>query len=175
MANLEPIPQLSGKKMMVKLILAAGLLVGTLDILSAFVDYYISTGKNPLVVLPYIASGVFGKTALAGGTAMMILGLVFHYIIAFIFTILFFWIYPEIGFMSANRVLTGILYGLFIWVIMNLAVVQLSNAPHTPPNAMKWPKVIKSMLILIFMIGLPLSFIADKVLLRVNRKAVPGV
>ena len=160
---------------MVKLILAAGLLVGTLDISAAFVDYYISTGKNPLMVLPYIASGVFGKTALAGGTTMMIAGLVFHYIIAFIFTVLFFWIYLEIGFIFANRVLTGVLYGLFIWAIMNLVVVQLSNAPHAPVNAMKWPKVIKSMLILIFMIGMPLSFIADKVLLRVARKTVPDL
>ena len=142
------------------LVLMAGLLVGTLDISSAFIDYYLSTGKNPLNVLPYIASGAVGQQALAGGKPMMVLGLVFHYIIAYSFTGFFFLLYPLRGYMPANRVLTGILYGLFIWLVMNLLVVQLSLAPHAPIAAMKAGKVIKSLLILICMIGLPLSFIA---------------
>jgi len=148
------------KKATFGIILSAGLLVGTLDILSAFVDYYIGTGKNPFGVLKYIASGAFGDSALSGGACMMITGLFFHYIIAFSFTVFFFWLYPRVPFLAVNRILTGIGYGIFIWMLMNLVVVQLSAAPHSPIPAMKPFKVLKSMLILIFMIGLPLSFIA---------------
>lgn len=141
----------------IKPILAAGLLVGSLDILSAFVDYYIATGKNPTRVLKYIASGIFGKKALADGISMIVAGLLFHFIIAFSFTIFFFWIYPKMKILSKNRIMTGIAYGIFIWTVMNLLVLPLSNVP---PFAFKLSRMIKAVLILIVMIGLPLSFIA---------------
>jgi len=144
-----------------KTILLSGLLVGTLDILSAFVDYYTATGKNPLAILPYIASGVFGKSVLTdASTGMMVMGLLFHYFIAFSFTVFFFWLYSKTRLLPANWILSGFVYGIFIWVIMNLIVVQLSGVPHGPVSAMKFNKIIKSALILICMIGLPLSFIA---------------
>ena len=136
--------------------------MGTLDILSAFVDVYISTGKNPIIVLPFIASGLFGKSVLTGGAGIMVLGLLFHYLIAFTFTIFFFWIYPRLKLFSLNWILTGIGYGIFIWLIMNLIVVQLSAAPHAAISAMKPIKILKSSLILICMLGLPLSYIAHK-------------
>lgn len=49
------------------LILRSGLLVGTLDITAASVQYYARTGKSPLNVLRFVASGVFGQAALSGG------------------------------------------------------------------------------------------------------------
>ena len=152
--------QNTSRKVSFAIILTAGLVAGTLDISSAFIDYYIGTGKNPLGILNYVASGAFGKSTPFGNTGMMIAGLVFHYIIAFSFTIFFFWLYTRIPFLSANRILTGLLYGIFVWLIMNLIVVQLSNAPHAAIKDMKLARVTKSMLILIFMIGMPLSFIA---------------
>jgi len=60
--------------------------------------------------------------------------------------------------LSRNRILTGIAYGIFIWCIMNFLVLPLSNIPS--PITYKVSKVIKATLILIVMIGLPLSFIA---------------
>ena len=150
------------QKFPARIILLSGLLVGTLDIASAFVDVYISTGKNPLIVLPFIASGLLGKPALEGGAGIMLLGLLLHYIIAFTFTIFFFRIYPQLKLSSVNWILGGIGYGIFIWLIMNLIVVQLSGAPHGPISAMKAVKILKSSLILICMIGLPLSYIAHK-------------
>jgi len=145
-----------------RVILLSGLLVATLDILSAFIDYYIASGKNPLLVLLYVASGALGKSAMTGGAATMLLGLLFHYLIAFTFTIFFFWLYARTGLLRGNWIITGIGYGIFIWLIMNLMVVQLSGAPHAPIAAMKAGKIAKSALILICMIGLPLSFIAHK-------------
>ena len=157
-------------KISLKTILLSGLLVGTLDILSAFVDVYISSGKNPLVVLNYIASGAIGKTAFAGGVGIQLLGLLFHFIIAFSFTVLFFWLYSKNNLPSKNWIITGIIYGIFIWVVMNLIVVRLSYIPSAPLSAMKPIKVLKSALILICMIGLPLSFIANNILKKEEKK-----
>ena len=148
------------RKASIKIILISWLLVGTLDILAALIDYSIATGKGPANVLKYIASGAFGESAFSGGSGMIIMGLLFHYFFALCFTVLFFWIYPRINLLAKNRILTGILYGIFIWLVMNLVVVQLCNAPHAPIKAMKITKIIKAALILICMIGLPLSFIA---------------
>ncbi|MEI9956619.1 MAG: hypothetical protein WDM90_10035 [Ferruginibacter sp.] len=55
---------LAGNKIPLKTIVLSGLLVGTLDILSAFADYYISYNKTSVEkVLYYIAGGLVGKDA----------------------------------------------------------------------------------------------------------------
>lgn len=138
----------------IKIILFAGFLVGSLDILSAFVDYYIQTGKGPEGVLKFVASGVFGQSAFSGGAMMIFSGLLFHYIIAFCFTIFFIWLYPRLPFLSKNIIVTAVMYGLFVWLLMNLVVVPLSNVPKTP---FPFFKIVKGLLILICLIGLPLA------------------
>lgn len=140
-------------------ILQAGLIAGTLDILSAFIYYYIKSGKtNFLVIFKFIASGIFGKEAGEGGTGMILAGFILHYAIAFSFTVFFFWLYPKVKVMSKNRIVTAVIYGLFVWTMMNLIVVPLSNTVHRP---FKIEGVLINMGILIVCIGLPLSFIAN--------------
>ncbi len=149
------------KKNPLTLILLTGLLTGSLDILAAFVDHYLASGKGPEGVLRFIASGVFGKRAFSDGNLMIVWGLLFHYAIAFSFTTFFYWLYPKIKLMAANKLLTGIIYGIFIWAVMSVIVVPLSNTPKFNFNFLK---AIKAILILICMIGLPLSFLAKKYL-----------
>lgn len=138
----------------------AGLIVGTLDILSAFIYYFLKTGnKNVFVVLKSVASGAFGKEALSGGSKMMVAGLIFHYAIAFSFTVFFFWLFPKVKLASKNLLLTGIIYGLFVWTVMNMLVVPLSQIGPRPFNL---SNAIINALILIVCIGIPLAFIASK-------------
>ena len=162
------------KKNNLELILLSGLLVGTLDIVSACVDYYIATGKGPEGVLRFVASGVFGQEAFTGNNAMLIWGLLFHYLIAFSFTIFFFWLYPKIKFMSDYPILTAVLYGIFMWVATTRIVMPLSN---TPKGTFHFWKAIKAILILAVMIGIPLSFIAKKSVGRrqVNKNFSPDI
>src|SRR4051812_46999718 len=100
------------------IILYSGLLVGTLDILSALLYYYIITGNNPVRIFPYIASGAFGRNAFSGSNNMIIAGILFHYLIAFIFTIVFFLFYSYIKNIFRNWIIRGIVYGIFIWCMM---------------------------------------------------------
>src|SRR3954469_2142990 len=148
-------------KQNLKPILLSGLIVGTLVILAAITDFYSSTGKPPANIFKYIASAVLGMDAFSGGTGMILLGLLLHYIVAFSFTIFFFYLYSKYAtWMSSNRIVTGILYGIFIWVIMNRIVVPLSMAPKGG-TFVPW-KAVKAATILICMIGLPLSFLASR-------------
>lgn len=140
-------------------VVKTGLLAGTLDIICALVQYYLQTGKNPEVVLKFIASGVFGPSALKEDIPFAVYGLLFHYLIAFIWTIFFFLIYPKIPLLSRNRILTGCGYGFFVWVIMTRIVVPLSNTPKTP---FSFGRAVIAVLILMFAIGQPISFLVNK-------------
>lgn len=156
-------------KTILKAVLLLWLLVGTLDILSAIVDYYIATGKGPAGIFKYIASAILGNEAFTtGGTEIILLGLFLHYLIAFLFTIFFVFLYIRTNLSLRSKLVVGILYGILIWAIMNLMVVPLSQTPK-PPVVVLW-KLVKAMLILIFMIGLPLAFLTEKLLPTYNRR-----
>jgi hypothetical protein len=138
----------------------AGLLVGCLDILAALVNFYIQTGRDPRIVLKYIASAVFGRDAYGADPLFPVMGLIFHFLIAFTWTLIFFFLYPRIKLMSRNRILTGVVYGLLVWMVMNRLVVPLSRAAVSPVFA--WKQAVPAILILILAIGIPLSFLADR-------------
>ncbi len=140
-------------------VVTAGLLSGTLDIAAATLQYYIRTGKGPGNVLRFIASGVFGTKAFAGGMAMAGWGLLFHYGIAFLFTIFFFLICPKIAALQINWVVQGIVYGLLAWAVMNLLVLPASLVPPIPFHA---GRALVAAGILVLCIGLPVSLLANK-------------
>lgn len=147
------------KKNLWKTIALSGLLVGSLDIIAALVQFYSKTGKDPLIVLKYIASAVVGKEAFSGGNPMAIVGLLLHFVIAFAWTIFFFWIYPKLKLQTMNRVLTGVLYGIFIWLIMTRIIVPMTKVTT---SGFDWKQAGIAASILIAAIGLPLSFIAAR-------------
>ena len=139
-------------------IIWVGFLVGLLDLTSAFIQTKIMfPARDPFGVLRYIASAVFGKQRANSDDSMFFYGALFHFIIAYSFTTVFFLVYPRVRALSKNRLLTGLLYGLIIWAIMNLIVV-----PQTKIGAR--PFVLKNAMIaaaiLIVAIGIPLSYLA---------------
>jgi ribose/xylose/arabinose/galactoside ABC-type transport system permease subunit len=148
------------KKNLFSTILLTGLLVGILDITAAMIKFYIDTGKGPAPIFKYIASGVFGNEAFAGGTLMVASGVIFHFIIALIFTTILFILYPTLSRWLKNKFLIGILYGIVIWLVMNRLVLPLSGTPT--PKSFDIKQAVIGALILIFMIGIPASIIAHK-------------
>lgn len=137
----------------------AALLVGTLDILAAGIQFYLKTNKGPAPVLKFIASGIFGKDAFTTGDIMILYGLLFHFFIAFIFTVFFFWVCKKLPSLLKLKYLTGILFGAFIWIVMNFLVLPISNANKSSFN---FTNAIIAIIILIVCIGIPLSLIASK-------------
>ncbi len=132
---------------------------GTLDILSAIVDSSIRFKITPIELFQFIASGVFGPKAFSGGIPVAAAGLLFHYFIASCWTVLFFLIIPKFKISTKYKIPVGLLYGVFVWLIMNLIVVPLSNVHKVK---FTWSHTIMGMLYLMFMIGLPVSLMFYK-------------
>jgi len=143
---------------LIKTILTTGLIAGTLDITAASIQTLIY-GRDPVRMYKFIASGVFGAEALAGGAFFAVCGFIFHYCIATGWVAFFFWLYPRVKFLSANRIVAGFVYGGFVWFMMNRVVLPLSNTPPIPFKVM--PSLI-GLSILIVAIGLPTSFLAAR-------------
>jgi hypothetical protein len=144
---------------MFRTISLTALLAGIFDISAAIVQTFIQTGKGPERMFKTIASGVFGKQAFDGGTLMIIWGLVFHFMIAFLFTAFLFLVYPKVAAWIKNKFVIGILYGVFVWAVMNLVVVPLSITHKLPSDS---KKMIIAGLILICMIGIPVALMAHR-------------
>lgn len=138
-----------------------GFIAGTLDGIAAALSFYVQTGKDPLIVYRFIASGVVGPDAFSGGVPMALLGIVLHYIIAFGWTILFFLLASQLSFLLKNWIVSGILYGIFVWIVMNLVVIPLSLV-SMKPGPKEWIDILKGATILILCIGLPISYFARK-------------
>lgn len=140
-----------------KYIILTWLLCGTLDALSAIV-------LNPTIpvaaIFKYIASGFFGNTAFAGSTNMVVYGVLFHYLIALVFAVMLFTTYPFFIRLLRNKVILALVFGLLIWVVMNLVVVPYLS--HIPVKPMKLAGALKNIAALIVSFGFPISFIAGK-------------
>jgi hypothetical protein len=142
-------------------IVCAGIIAGTLDITSAFVSTYLFFGRSPLFVLRFIASGVFGNSAFTGGVPMALAGLFFHYLIAFSWVALFIVAARKAPILVRRAPVAGIIYGLLVWLVMNLVIVPLSLAPRIAFSA-----VHSSLgaLYLVLFIGLPAALISRRFL-----------
>lgn len=136
----------------------AAIFVGTLDILAASIQFYLKTNKGPAPIFKFIASSVFGKKAFTEGNIMILYGLLFHFLIAFGFTFFFFWFCNKFTKILKMRLIAGFIFGSFIWAVMNLVVLPISNVDSPPFN---FTNAFIQMMILIACIGIPLSLIAS--------------
>ena len=130
-----------------------------MDITGAFISGYMVKGITPDIILKFIASGVFGKAAFDGGSAMMAMGLLFHFIIAFACTSIFFILYPKLNFLKKNILLNAVLIALAVWCTTNLIIMPLSKIGMPAFTA---ASVARAVFILIICIGLPISYKAEK-------------
>jgi hypothetical protein len=136
-------------------VLTTGLIAGTLDIVAACLSAYIQRGMTPERLLQYVASGLFGADAFDGGMAMAVVGLVMHFMIAISWTLLFYLLYPRLNFLRKNKILSGIIYGAFVWVMMNRVILPLTAIPSSPFNV---KSALIGMVILMLAIGMPNAF-----------------
>lgn len=142
-------------------ILTSGLIAGTLDILAAILIYAVILQKTTAVkILQSIASGVFKKEAYTGGSQMALYGLLLHYFIALAFALLYFLVYPYLPFLKKNTIISGFLYGIFVWLVMSFIVLPIAF-PQLPEKHFDFPLIL-SMLILMFCIGLPIALMTRK-------------
>ena len=117
-------------------------------------------GKDPTLIAWYIASAVLGKeAAYGGGWITATFGIFLHYVIATIWTVFYFLIYPRIAALQKNPFASAFVYGIFVWVMMNRVVVPLSRIKTGP---LVLSSALQAAGILIVCIGLPVALLAHR-------------
>ena len=144
----------------IKTILAAGLIAGALDITYACVFSYFRRGTRPIAVLQSVAAGALGVRAQDGGLKTAALGLCFHFLIALTAAAVFYFASRLISFMIAHAVISGILYGLCVYLVMYGLVLRFSAIHSTRyPWNYPWPVLLGNVLIHTLGIGLSIALV----------------
>ena len=98
-------------------IVTAGLVVGVLDISSAFVIWW-HRGVGARRGLQGIAAGLLGGSAFDGGLVTAGLGLALHFFVAFVVVSVFYLASRRIQFLTIHPVVSGVLYGIGVYLVM---------------------------------------------------------
>jgi len=137
-------------------VLLITLIAGTLDGLAAVIFL---AKMNFSAVFKYIASAILGSPAFTGGVKIILTGVALHYFIAFSFTLFYTFAATKIALLKQHFILSGAIYGLVVWTVMNLIVVPLTKIPAVPFH---YERAIINMVILVFCIGLPISYLTAR-------------
>ena len=150
-------------------ILYGTLAVGALDLLDAFIFFYLRSGARPVPSLHSIASGLLGPVAArSGGMPTAALGVFLHFLIAFLIVSIYFFASRRITILRTRPVLCGIAYGVVAYFVMTYAVVPMSNARSGGPFVL--PVFINGLLIHAIGVGLPSALFAARVPAGLQRR-----
>ncbi len=135
------------------------LIAGSLDATAATIHFMLRGGANPLRLFQFVASGIMGQEAFAGGIITGFVGLLLHYFIALVWTTLFFLGASKLPILLQNVIVSSIIYGVVVWLVMSQLIVPLSSTPKSPFNPVQ---AIIGACILVVCIGLPVAYFARK-------------
>jgi len=135
-------------------IFLAGLLCGVMDITAAFITWW-PKGVKPPRLLQGVAAGWLGPKSFEGGMATAALGLAFHFLIAFTAATIFYVASRQFTFMINRPVVSGVLYGIAVYLVMYWVVMPLSNF-H---GAKTVTSSIVAIITHIVCVGLPISLV----------------
>jgi hypothetical protein len=138
-------------------ILTAGVVVGVLDISSAFVIWW-QRGVTIQRGLQGIAAGLVGTKSYEGGMATAGLGLALHFFVAFVVVSIFYLASRKIPFLTKQPLISGVFYGIGVYVVMYWFVLPtaFSTFRHRLSNE------LIEVAIHVCLIGLPTAFIVRR-------------
>src|SRR5438034_7702944 len=138
-------------------ILTTGVVVGVLDISSAFVIWW-QRGVTIQRGLQGIAAGLLGAKSYEGGMATAGLGLALHFFVAFVVVSIFYLASRKISFLTKQPLISGVFYGIGVYMVMYWFVLPaaFSTFRHRLSNE------LIELAIHISLIGLPTAFIVRR-------------
>jgi hypothetical protein len=136
-------------------ILIAGAICGVLDLACALIVFRLR-GVNPGRALQGIASAALGPSAFQRGNAAAILGILFHFVIAFSAATVYCLAATRLGVLARQPSLFGPIYGMVVHLFMTFAVLPLSRLNRS----FSFPYFFIQLLIHIFAVGLPIALVA---------------
>ena len=141
-------------------ILLGGFFAGVMDFTAATIFYGFWRDRSPIQVWQSVASGLLGMRAYDGGLTTAVLGVFFHFVIAFTAAATFYAASRKISLLVQHPIISGIFYGIAVFFFMQLVVLPLSAFPHQ--IAFPLIGVIRGTMIHIVCVGLPISFATYK-------------
>lgn len=145
-------------------IAVAGLIAGSLDITGAFLAYTRS-GAQVIRLLQGIAAGLIGVAAArAGGIGTALLGLGCHYCIATMWAATYYAASRRLTVLVERPIMSGALFGLVVYAVMNHVVVPLSAIG---PRPFVLSGALLAAGILVVCIGIPIALVVSR--LRAGR------
>ncbi len=139
-----------------------GTICGVLDALAATISFAILR-VAPTRVWQNVASGLLGPKAFQMGKPAAMLGLIFHFVIAFSAATIFCLAALKTSFLLSMPIISGAAYGVAVFIVMNLVVLPLSAMPKRPSSR---TRMITQIVIHIFCVGLPISLSASRFMQR---------
>ncbi len=138
-------------------IVTAGLVVGVLDISSAFVIWW-QRGVALQRGLQGIAAGLLGARSYEGGMPTACVGLALHFLVAFAVVSIFYLASRKIPFLTKQPLISGVFYGIGVYIVMYWLVLPtvFSTFRHRLYNE------LLAVAIHICLIGLPTAFIVRR-------------
>lgn len=142
-----------------KTILIAGTVAGVLDLALAIIFFTVEGA--PLEAVPHaIASGLLGPRAFREGLATALLGIALHFFIAFTVAAVYYFLSRKIRLLNLRPYLSGTVYGLAVFVIMQHIVLPLSAEPRTHQSNHAW--LIADIASHILFIGITIALITRR-------------
>ncbi len=142
----------------IQAVVLGGLVAGALDIAYAMTFWGVQ-GVSPMRILQSIAAGLLGRpAAVQGGLATALLGAVLHFGIAFAMAYAYYLASGRIPALTRRPFVYGMLYGLFLYVVMNYVVVPLSAAGGSSGFNLAW--VLCSIAVHAIFVGIPCALAA---------------
>ena len=138
-------------------IATAGLVVGVLDISSAFVIWWqrsVALQRG----LQGIAAGLLGTKSYRGGIATAGLGLALHFFVAFVVVSIFYLASRKLRFLTKRSFVSGVSYGIGVYVVMYWIVLPTAF----PTFRHRLSNELLELAIHICLIGLPTAFIVRR-------------
>ena len=135
-----------------------GLVVGVLDGLAAIISSGLR-GVTPTQIFQFIASGLLGRNSYNGGFATVLLGILLHFLIAYIFAAFYYRVSLNFPILIRQAVVCGVIYGIAGYFVMNYLVLPLSLTPKIP---FSFTGLLTGVTIHAFCVGLPIALIARR-------------
>lgn len=142
-------------------IAGGGLLAGFLDGTDALVHYTLIDGIPARNIFRYIASGILGiHTATQLGAFSVLLGVIFHFIIAVGAAAVFFAVALRAPILIRRPFLSGTIFGVGLYLFMQYIVVPLSAVPRNANARFSWMDLASALFAHIVLVGIPIALIA---------------
>ena len=137
-------------------VLVGGGAAAVLDGVAATIDFRFR-GVSFVRLWQGVASGAIGTKSFQLGSRSVLLGLFFHILIATSAALVFNVAAAFVPFLIIHYVAVGALYGVVVFLVMNLVVIPLSAMP---PRPFSLAITIRQIIVHIFCVGLPISVVA---------------